>query len=112
MPVTPNSPPLNVAVPSIPAEAAASPLLLGDYVRVEIYGRSIKKIFNIPRTALHNNRVWIVKEDGRLDIRDVEIIWKNTRTVFIKDGLNENEMIVISDIAVPTANMPLKILTE
>ena len=104
--------PLDLQLDPEKAEAAASPLLLGDYVRVEIYGRSIEKIFNIPRTALHNNRVWIVKEDGRLDIRDVEIIWKNTRTVFIKDGLNENEMIVISDIAVPTANMPLKILTE
>ncbi|MBL0731421.1 MAG: efflux RND transporter periplasmic adaptor subunit [Desulfosarcina sp.] len=104
--------PLDLQLDPEKAEAAASPLLLGDYVRVEIHGRSIEKIFNIPRTALHNNRVWIVKEDGRLDIRDVEIIWNNTRTVFVKDSLNENERIVISDIAVPTANMPLKILTE
>jgi RND family efflux transporter MFP subunit len=93
-------------------EATIPPLFLDDYVRVEIYGRSIEGIFNIPRTALHNNRVWIVKDDGRLDIRDVEIIWKNTRTVFVKAGLNENERVVISDIAVPTANMPVKILTE
>lgn len=104
--------PLNLQLDPEKAEAAVSPLLLGDYVRVEICGLSIKGIFSIPRTALHNNRVWIVKKDGRLDIRDIEIIWKNARTVFIGDGLNENERIVISDIAVPTANMPLKILTE
>ena len=102
--------PLDLQIDPEKVEAAVSPLLLGDYVRVEIYGRRIEEIFNIPRTALHNNRVWIVKDDGRLDIRDVEIIWKNVRTVFIGDGINENERIVISDIAVPTENMPLKIL--
>lgn len=94
------------------AKPVSPPLLIGDYVRVKIYGRSISGIFNIPRTALHNNCVWVVTEDGRLDIRTVEIIWKNTRAVFIRDGLNENERIVISDIAVPTANMPVKILTK
>jgi RND family efflux transporter MFP subunit len=102
--------PLDLRLDPEKSEAAVSPLLLDDYVRVEIYGRTIEGIFNIPRTALHHNRVWIVKDDGRLDIRDVEIIWKNARTVFIRDGLTENERIVISDIAVPTANMPLKIL--
>ncbi len=102
--------PLGLQIDPEKAEAAVSPLLLGDYVRVEICGLSIKGIFSIPRTALHNNRVWIVREDGRLDIRDVDIIWKNARTAFIRDGLNNNENIVISDIAVPTANMPVKIL--
>ncbi|MCD6272405.1 MAG: HlyD family efflux transporter periplasmic adaptor subunit [Deltaproteobacteria bacterium] len=102
--------PLDLQLDPEKSEAVISPLLLDNYVRVEIYGRSIKGIFNITRTALHNNRVWIVKDDGRLDIRDVEIIWKNARTVFIGDGLNENERIVISDISAPTANMPLKIL--
>jgi len=102
--------PLDLKLDPEKTEAAAPPLLLGDYVRVEIYGRSIKGIFNIPRTALHNDRIWIVKENERLDIRDVEIIWKNTRTVFIGNGLHENEKIVISDIAVPTVNMPVKII--
>ncbi|MBL0700643.1 MAG: HlyD family efflux transporter periplasmic adaptor subunit [Desulfosarcina sp.] len=102
--------PLGLQIDPEKAEAALSPLLLGDYVRVEICGLSIKGIFSIPRTAVHNNRVWIAKEDGRLDIRDVDIIWKNARTAFIRDGLNNNENIVISDIAVPTAAMPIKIL--
>ena len=102
--------PLDLKLDSKKINAPVPPLLLGDYVRVEIYGRTIKRIFNIPRTALHNDRIRIVKEGERLDIRNVEIIWKNTRTVFIRNGLNENERIVISDIAVPIVNMPVKIL--
>ena len=81
-------------------------------MRVEIYGRRVKGVFKIPRTALHNDSVWVVTEDKRLDIRAVEIIWKDMRTALIRNSLNDKEKIVVSDIAAPIAGMPLKILTK
>jgi RND family efflux transporter MFP subunit len=104
--------PLGLNPDSIKAGTTTPPLLIGDYVRVQIYGRSVKGVFKIPRTALHNDSVWVVTEDKRLDIRAVEIIWKDMRTALIRNSLNDNEKIVVSDIAAPIADMPLKILTK
>ncbi len=47
-----------------------SPLLIGEYVRMEIEGRQLKNVYRIPRTALRDNtRIWLVSNDGKLEIR-------------------------------------------
>ena len=82
------------------------PLLIGDYVRVEIEGHELKDVIKIPRTALRDNsNVWIASDDGHLLIRQVKVVWRYPEYVLLKDGFNENEQLIVSDLATPVEGM-------
>ncbi|MDY0131832.1 MAG: efflux RND transporter periplasmic adaptor subunit [Desulforegulaceae bacterium] len=84
------------------------PLIAGDYISFEIMGDIIKNVFEIPRENVHDNNIWIFN-NGVLEIRPVEIIWKDDKNIFVKKGIKEGEKIVTSSINIPVNGMPLKI---
>ncbi len=92
------------------------PLLLGDYVKIEIEGKLMDNIARIPRTAWRDdNNVWLaISRDGgyELDIRQAKTIWRDEDTVVITDGLNNGELLVISAIASPVNGMSLRLTDE
>jgi len=86
------------------------PLLIGQYVRVDIRGSKLDDVVRIPRAALRNNRqVWIYGNDGRLLIREVGIAWRDKETVFVKTGLKEGDKLILSDLATPVNGMNLRV---
>jgi RND family efflux transporter MFP subunit len=85
-------------------------LLIGEYVRVSIEGEELQNVFQVPRSALHNDsEVWIFNEEGKLSIRPVKTIWRDRGSVVVSDGFKSGENLVISDIAAPVAGMDLRI---
>lgn len=85
-------------------------LLIGEYVRVSIEGEELQNVFQVPRSALHNDsEVWIFNEEGKLSIRPVKTIWRDRDSVVVSDGFKSGENLVISDIAAPVAGMDLRI---
>jgi len=86
------------------------PLLIGEYVRVEVQGRKLDRAFQIPRTALRDNSsVWIVTEDQTLEIRKVRPVWRDADIVLLQDGLNPHERLVVSDLPAAVEGMPVRI---
>jgi len=86
------------------------PLLIGEYVRVEIQGRQVNSAVRIPRDALRNNdQVWIAGPDSRLEIRPIQTLWRDQQSVLIGQGLDDGELLIVSDLATPVAGMPLDI---
>jgi RND family efflux transporter MFP subunit len=82
------------------------PLLIGEYVRVEIDGRELKDVYKIPRTALRDNsRIWVTGNDELLKIREVVTVWRGPEYVLLKDGLKEGEWLIVSDLATPVEGM-------
>jgi RND family efflux transporter MFP subunit len=85
------------------------PLLLGEYVRVEIAGAVLPDVIRLPRTALRNDReVWLLSPENRLDIRPVTTVWRDADTVLVKDGLQPGEQLIVSELATPVAGMALR----
>ncbi len=83
-------------------------LLLGDYVRVEIDGTELKDIFQLPRESFHEgSRVWMVGEDETLEIRPVKPVWMGDESVIVDEGLEENERMVLSNLAMPAPGLKL-----
>jgi multidrug efflux pump subunit AcrA (membrane-fusion protein) len=86
------------------------PLLIGDYVRVEIHGRRIDGVYRIPRSALRDNtHVWVATDQNRLDIRTVTVAWRDTETVLVQSGLEPGERLIISDLSAPVGGMALRV---
>lgn len=86
-----------------------NPLMLGDYVRVEIKGRELGKMVSLPRKALRRGDMIWIADGEHLDIRNVEIAWKSTTEVYISSGISSGESIILSGIAMPVAGMPIEI---
>ncbi|QTA80813.1 Efflux transporter, RND family [Desulfonema limicola] len=98
--------PLNLENP----EKTTPPLLLGEYVRVEIKGRELDHVLKIPRTALRdNNSIWVAENETTLSVRPVKTLWRDKNNVLLKNVLNNGEKIIISDLSTPVDGMKIRI---
>jgi RND family efflux transporter MFP subunit len=89
---------------------AKPPLLIGDYLRVEIEGQELDHVYRIPRTALRDNkRIWIAGKDGTLQIREVDPVWRDLHTVLLRNGLEPGERLIVSDLAAPVQGMRIRV---
>jgi multidrug efflux pump subunit AcrA (membrane-fusion protein) len=89
------------------------PLLLGEYVHVDIQGRVLDHVVAIPRDALRDgNTIWIATSENTLDIRPADIVWRDAHVAYLGGGVQEGERIIISDIAAPVQNMDIRIADE
>lgn len=77
------------------------PLLLGSYVDVAIEAVRASTVIALPDSALRaGDRVFVVTGDGVLAARDVAVSWRDANTVYVSDGLEEGEEVVVSALAV------------
>ncbi|MDP2105317.1 MAG: efflux RND transporter periplasmic adaptor subunit, partial [Desulfobulbaceae bacterium] len=74
-----------------------NPLLLGSFVRVEITGKMLEKVYQAPRSALKDDKtVLVVSQEQTLHIQPVSVVWKNSAQVFIGAGLKTGDRIITS----------------
>ncbi|MCD4824201.1 MAG: efflux RND transporter periplasmic adaptor subunit [Phycisphaerae bacterium] len=84
------------------------PLILNSYVRVEIQSRDVPQAIRVPRTALRDgSRVWVMRADNTLDIREVKIVWSGNECVYVTDGLRDGDMLITSNLTTPVQGMTL-----
>ena len=81
------------------------PLSKGLFCKVSIKGSERSEIV-LPRYAIHENSVYIV-EDGKLVIRPVVVKYNLGAHSIIEEGVNENDIVVTSDIVPVIAGMKL-----
>lgn len=97
--------PLNLKV----AEKNQPALLIGEYVRIEIEGRKLQQVYRIPRTALRDDSdIWVVNNDSQLEIRRVETLWRDAKTVLLREGLEPDDQLIVSDLPAPINGMPVQ----
>lgn len=95
-----------------PLETSPAPMLLGEYVRLAIDGRKLDNVIRLPRVALREgDTVWVVR-DASLDIRPVNVAWRDTDTVLVTAGLASGDVVVTSELATPIQDMPLTLGEE
>ena len=86
------------------------PLLIDTYVGVHIIGPTINNVFKLPRRALREgDRVWVLGDDNRLVVREVNVVSRTKDEVMVK-GLGDGERVVISSLPVAIPGMELKVI--
>ncbi|MEE2778932.1 MAG: hypothetical protein VYE15_00310, partial [Myxococcota bacterium] len=91
--------------------ARPAPLLVGAYVSVTIEGRSISRVIQIPRVALHDDdHVWLVDENDQLVRQVVTIAWRDRDRLFISEGLKSGDRLVTSPVVSPVVGAPVRVL--
>ena len=84
-------------------------LLPGMFVEVHLLGEEISDVIAVPRGALHDNdTIWIVDDENRLHIREVDIMRRERDEVLIRSGLDASEKIVLTNLSGAAEGMLLR----
>ena len=78
------------------------------FVEVEIRTRARDESIVVPRSAIHDGRLYLVNGDSRLDIRTVRTGLVQGDLAMIHEGVGPGEQIVVSDLIPAVAGMLLK----
>ncbi len=86
-------------------------LLLNSYVKVELEGRKLNSMIQLPREYLREgDTVWLMDDSSKLVINSVTIAWRDQDSVYISDGLVEGDRIITTNNFVPIAGMKLRLI--
>lgn len=92
-----------VSVPDPLARSTRSdtipPLMIGTFVETHIEAREIKDAIRLSRDYIRKDETVWVMEDGKLSIRDVEILFQDADYAYIRKGLSDNDMVVTTDLS-------------
>ena len=95
------------------SEAVRRPVLLGEYVRVDIDGPMLHGVTVLPRHAIREgSRVWINNADRQLEVRPVDIILSRKETVLVGRGIRDGEAVIISQVPAAIPGLPLQTIDE
>ncbi len=78
------------------------PLLPGAFVDAAIVGRPVPDVIRIPRSAVYDGvSVWVVDGGSSLGRRTIVPLWSDAEHVFVRDGIEPGDEIVVSSLARP-----------
>ena len=90
----------------------APPLILNTLLEVEIEGRSITDVVRLNRGLVRDSdTVWIMKDD-KLEIRDVEIVFRDSQYAYIADGLQHGDEVVATTLATVAEGIGLRRISD
>lgn len=84
-------------------------LLPGMFVDVHLQGEEIADVFAVPYAALHDNdTVWIVDDENRLRIREVDVLRREREEILVSSGLAAGQKIVLTNLSGAAEGMLLR----
>lgn len=86
----------------------APPLILDTLIETQIEGRPIENVIRLSRDYVRErDTVWVLK-DGKLEIRDAEIVFRDAEYAYVRDGLQSGEEVVTTTLATVAAGIGLR----
>jgi RND family efflux transporter MFP subunit len=85
-------------------------LEIGMFVDVEIAGKELSGVFTIPRSALRDgDAVWTMDEERKLRIKPVTVVRKEEDKIIVRDGFEEGDQVVLTNISGAAEGMKLRL---
>ena len=85
------------------------PLLVGEFVEVEIQGLVLDSYFKVPRAVLQpGNEVWSVNAGGVVSIVPVQVLQRADDEVFVTGNLETGQVVVTGGIQFATEGMRVR----
>ncbi len=83
------------------------PLMPDIFCEVTFYGATVDDVVLIPRDALRDNRVYLLR-DGKLHIQPVTVLSREKEDAVISRGIESGDMVVLTDLFPASEGMPLR----
>lgn len=83
-------------------------LMIGSFIEAEIEGTEIEDVVRIPREFVRRNQtVWIM-ENGKLSIREPEIVLTDSEYAYVTGGLEDEELLVTTNLSTVAEGVNLR----
>jgi RND family efflux transporter MFP subunit len=92
-----------------PEHADAPRLLLGSYVETQIQTPPLEDVVRLDRDYVREDETVWVMSDGTLDIRDVNVVFRDATHAYIDRGLQAQDQVVTSDLSTVSDGAPLRL---
>lgn len=90
-----------------------APMAVGMFVHAEIAGVNSQSAMVLPRLALRNaDKVYVINDQNRLEIRTVEIISTSEETVLVSTGVEVGDKVVTSSIPAAVDGMEVQAISR
>ena len=92
---------------------SGAPLAVGMFVNANIAGANSQLALVLPRLALRSaNKVYVINDENRLEIRTVEVISTSKDTVLVSTGVKVGDKVVTSTIPAAVDGMEVRAITR
>lgn len=89
-------------------ETSGPPLILGAIVELHIEGRRLDDVIRLDRDYLRQgDTVWVMS-NGALEIRPVQVAFRDAEHAYIRSGIDEGEDVVTTALATVTEGLELR----
>lgn len=92
-----------------PESAGQPPLMIGSYVEARITGKPIEDVVRLDRQYLRQNDTAWVNQDGLLQIRRLDIDFRDERHAYVRTGLDADDLVVTTNLATVIEGAPLRL---
>ena len=90
-----------------------APMAVGMFVHAEIAGVNSQSAMVLPRLALRNaDKVYVINDQNRLEIRKVEVISTSEEIVLVSAGVEVGDKVVTSTIPAAVDGMEVRAITR
>jgi len=90
-----------------------APMAVGMFVHAEIAGVNSQSAMVLPRLALRSaDKVYVINDQNRLEIRKVEVISTSEETVLVSTGVEVGDKVVTSTIPAAVDGMEVRAITR
>jgi RND family efflux transporter MFP subunit len=90
----------------------APPLILDTLIETEIEGRPIQDVVRLDRALVReSDTVWVMKDD-KLEIREVEIVFRDAQHAYIREGLQHGEEVIVTTLATVAEGIGLRKISD
>lgn len=85
------------------------PLLPGAFVEVELQGRELPQVFELPRVAVFEGRqAWVVDGEQHLHERELKIGWGDDQSIYVTGGLAAGDRVVVTPPSLALEGMEVR----
>ncbi len=92
-----------------PISEGLPPLMIGAFLETEIQGKKLEDVIRLSRDYLRQNEtVWLM-EEGKLRIREVEIIFRDEDHAYVSNGLDEDDQVVTTNLSTVVDGAALRV---
>jgi RND family efflux transporter MFP subunit len=92
-----------------PENQSQPELILGSFVQCRIQGRELQNVARIDREHVRkDDTVWLAR-DGVLEIRRVEVLFRDATHAYIGEGLDHGDQLIITSLATVKQGVPLQV---
>jgi RND family efflux transporter MFP subunit len=84
------------------------PLIIGEFVEAVITGKMIHDVIRLNRDFIRKDAMVWVMEDGKLSIKDVDIVFSDAEYAYVADGLDFNDLVITSSLSTVVEGVSLR----